>query len=133
MNDKVMTSPQGRSATSDSIDLVVTGMTCAACSARVEKVLSRLPGVVAVSVNLATEHARIGIDPALVAVDALVAAVEKAGPDRGKVMEALRAYHAGEWEGVTGKYLFDQRPNSTASLSMARVEGGRFVYWLPLK
>jgi branched-chain amino acid transport system substrate-binding protein len=67
------------------------------------------------------------------AVNLLIAAVEKAGPDRDKVMDALRAYRASEWEGVTGKYLFDQRPNSTASLSMARVEGGRFVYWLPLK
>ena len=79
MNDKVMTPPQDLSATTDSIDLVVTGMTCAACSARVEKVLSRLPGVVAVSVNLATERARVGVDPAMVAADALVAAVAKAG------------------------------------------------------
>jgi ABC-type branched-subunit amino acid transport system substrate-binding protein len=65
------------------------------------------------------------------AVNLLIAAVEKAGPDRGKVMEALRAYHAGEWEGVTGKYLFDQRLNNISSPSMTRVEGGRLVYWLP--
>ena len=64
-------------------------------------------------------------------VNLLIAAVEEAGPDRGKIMGALRAYHGREWEGVTGKYLFDQWLNNTVSLSMARIEGGRFVYWLP--
>ena len=48
-------------------------------------------------------------------------------------MDALRAYHGREWEGVTGKYLFDRQLNNITSPSMARVEGGRFVYWLPLK
>jgi Cu+-exporting ATPase len=38
------------------LDLPITGMTCAACATRIEKVLNRLPGVAA-SVNLASEHA----------------------------------------------------------------------------
>ncbi|NJL06900.1 MAG: heavy-metal-associated domain-containing protein, partial [Methylacidiphilales bacterium] len=46
------------------IVLDVTGMTCAACSARVERVLSRLPGVEAVSVNLPLERADIRCAPA---------------------------------------------------------------------
>lgn len=57
------------------IDLAITGMTCAACAARVEKVLNRLPGVIA-NVNFATETARV---TAAVAPDALIKAVEKAG------------------------------------------------------
>ena len=40
------------------VDLAITGMTCASCSARVEKKLNRLEGVDA-SVNLATEKAKV--------------------------------------------------------------------------
>ena len=60
------------------IDLAITGMTCAACAARVEKVLNRLPGVNA-SVNFATETARVDTTSAGVAYDALIRAVKKAG------------------------------------------------------
>jgi len=41
------------------IDVGIEGMTCASCVTRVEKALSKVPGVSAVSVNLATEHAHI--------------------------------------------------------------------------
>lgn len=40
------------------VDLDITGMTCASCSARIEKKLNRLEGVEA-SVNLATEKAHV--------------------------------------------------------------------------
>ena len=40
-------------------DLSVTGMTCASCSGRVEKALTRLPGVESAAVNLATERAHV--------------------------------------------------------------------------
>ncbi len=40
------------------VDLAITGMTCASCSARVEKKLNRLEDVEA-TVNLATEKARV--------------------------------------------------------------------------
>lgn len=42
-----------------SVQLVITGMTCASCVGRVEKALQRVPGVVEVSVNLATERAQV--------------------------------------------------------------------------
>src|SRR4051812_34135096 len=62
---------------SDTIDLAITGMTCAACVSRVEKVLARVPGVATASVNLATERAHVtGLHPDLAA---LIRAVEKAG------------------------------------------------------
>ena len=60
------------------VALDITGMTCAACSARVEKVLSRTAGVRRAEVNLALERASVEADDA-VAPLALVAAVEKAG------------------------------------------------------
>ena len=40
------------------VDLTITGMTCASCSARIEKKLGKLDGVDAV-VNLATEKATV--------------------------------------------------------------------------
>lgn len=58
-------------------DLVVRGMTCAACVNRVEKRLSRIDGVTA-SVNLATGRARVH-HPVDVTAEELLAAVEKAG------------------------------------------------------
>ena len=45
------------------VELGLTGMTCAACAARIEKSLNRLPGVTA-AVNFATETAAVGFDPA---------------------------------------------------------------------
>lgn len=40
-------------------DLPIAGMTCASCAGRVEKALAKVPRVTSVSVNLATEQARI--------------------------------------------------------------------------
>ena len=67
----------GYEVPSRSITLVIDGMTCASCAARVEKKLNKLDGVSA-SVNLATESARITA-PSAVSVDDLLAAVARAG------------------------------------------------------
>ncbi|WP_372399099.1 heavy metal translocating P-type ATPase [Azospirillum sp. HJ39] len=64
------------------LDLGVSGMTCASCVRRVEKALGRVPGVTAVSVNLATERARLtfaGQPDIKAAVRAAADAVEAAG------------------------------------------------------
>ena len=60
------------------LELPITGMTCASCANRIERKLNKLDGVVA-SVNYATETAAVEYDPATVAPDALVGAVEAAG------------------------------------------------------
>ena len=57
----------------------VEGMTCAACSARVEKVLQREPGVVDADVNLALERVTVTTASGCVTADALAARVDKAG------------------------------------------------------
>ena len=59
-------------------DFSVSGMTCAACAARLEKVLNRLPGVEA-SVNFAAETARVSDTSGVIEPAAIVAAVAKAG------------------------------------------------------
>jgi Cu+-exporting ATPase len=61
------------------VELAVTGMTCAACATRLEKVLGRLAGVKAVAVNLASERAVVTAPAGSVAAADLVAAIAKAG------------------------------------------------------
>ena len=63
---------------STTIELPITGMTCASCANRIERKLNKLDGVNA-SVNYATEKATVEYDPAAVEPDALVGAVEAAG------------------------------------------------------
>ncbi|GLR27568.1 heavy metal translocating P-type ATPase [Limnobacter litoralis] len=58
--------------------LNIAGMTCASCVARVEKALQKVEGVQSVSVNLATEKAKIHGEGSLSA-ETLIQAVEKAG------------------------------------------------------
>ena len=60
-------------------DLPVTGMTCAACASRIERVLKRKPGVVSASVNFATERASVTFDPALTDVSGIAGAITGAG------------------------------------------------------
>ncbi|SBT95727.1 Cu+-exporting ATPase [Streptomyces sp. DI166] len=59
------------------VELIIGGMTCASCAARVEKKLNRMEGVTA-SVNYATEKARVSY-PAGVEVADLIATVVKTG------------------------------------------------------
>src|SRR5215211_3353946 len=70
---------QEASPTRQEITFPVTGMTCASCVRRIEKSLSKVDGVAEANVNLATEQARVAYDPALVGLDQLKGAVEKAG------------------------------------------------------
>ncbi len=60
------------------VALDITGMTCAACAARIEKVVSRVDGVTRADVNLPLERASIEIDGEIDAAK-LIAAVERAG------------------------------------------------------
>ncbi|MCY3784699.1 MAG: heavy metal translocating P-type ATPase [Chloroflexi bacterium] len=63
------------------VTLRIDGMSCASCVGRVEEALSDIEGVVAATVNLATETAAAEFDPARTGAAALVAAVEAAGYD----------------------------------------------------
>lgn len=68
----------GYSVPQQSLELSIDGMTCASCVGRVERALTKVPGVKSVSVNLANERAHLEllgqIDP-----HTLIAAVTKAG------------------------------------------------------
>ena len=62
----------------DKVSLSITGMTCAACAARIEKVLQRTPGVTA-NVNLATETAQVQWTPGASTTEEVIATVERVG------------------------------------------------------
>lgn len=55
------------------------GFSCPSCVAKIEKQVSRLDGVTSVTVHFASARIEVEHDPARVSVDALVAAVAKAG------------------------------------------------------
>ncbi|MBO0481713.1 heavy metal translocating P-type ATPase [Candidatus Enterococcus courvalinii] len=84
--------------TSQMTTLVITGMTCANCSARVEKELKEQPGVISATVNLATEKASVKY--AETSAEALIQSVEKIGygailydeAHKQKIAEEKKAY-----------------------------------------
>lgn len=61
------------------VTIPVGGMTCASCSAAVERAIRKLPGTASVSVNLATEKALVSYDPALLRLSEIKQAIAKAG------------------------------------------------------
>ncbi|MDP2808871.1 MAG: heavy metal translocating P-type ATPase [Rhodocyclaceae bacterium] len=60
------------------VEVAIGGMTCAACSSRIERQLNKLPGVEA-AVNLAAERAYVRYTPGLARVDDILATVAKTG------------------------------------------------------
>ncbi|MEN6593493.1 MAG: heavy metal translocating P-type ATPase [Clostridiaceae bacterium] len=69
----------------------VTGMSCSACAAHVQKAAGKVPGVDSASVNLATETLSVRYDEAVVTFDTLQQAVEQAGYGLIKPQEGKRA------------------------------------------
>jgi len=67
--------------TTQTIQLPVTGMTCAACEKNVNRALSKAAGVSEATVNLATEKASVTYDPQQTSPGELIARVEKFGYD----------------------------------------------------
>ncbi|MDR1294878.1 MAG: heavy metal translocating P-type ATPase [Bifidobacteriaceae bacterium] len=80
-----MTTP----STTRTVDLALTGMTCASCANRIEKKLNRLDGASA-SVNLALETAAVAITGDLTPAD-LIKAVEAAGYGAQEILPATQA------------------------------------------
>ena len=62
----------------DTVELALSGMTCAACAARIEKQLNKLPGVEA-AVNFAAERAHVRYAPGEIDVGRLIATIVKTG------------------------------------------------------
>lgn len=75
----VPTSAPASASTPTIARIPVTGMTCAACQARVQRTLQQQPGVADASVNLMMGTATVTYDPSAVQPESLVAAIQATG------------------------------------------------------
>ena len=103
----------------------VTGMSCAACSNRIEKAVSKVPGVTSCSVSLLTNS--MGVD-GTASPEAVIAAVEKAGYGasekgaHGNQAREKRGSMAAEEESLKDKETPKMKRRLIASL----------CFWIPL-
>ncbi|HET7657502.1 MAG TPA: heavy metal translocating P-type ATPase, partial [Bacillales bacterium] len=63
----------------EKVELDIRGMTCAACSTRIEKGLNRMEGIESASINLATESGSVSFTGGMVTLDDILAKVKKLG------------------------------------------------------
>lgn len=108
--DSIRTSPDSPGIR---VDLPITGMTCAACARRIERKLSRTPGVNRAGVNFATERATVVYDPKVASVNQLIEAVREVGYDTSGVTpvdsvadDSENAARNSEYQKLRRKFLF---------------------------
>ncbi len=96
------------------ITLPVSGMTCAACQARVQRALTKAPGVADATVNLLMNSATVSFDPAATTPEAIVDTIRGTGygaslpaptEDAFKEQEARDAEHAAEYRELKWKAI----------------------------
>ncbi|MEP6778703.1 MAG: heavy metal translocating P-type ATPase [Gemmatimonadaceae bacterium] len=97
-----------REQSSEHIRIPVTGMTCAACQARVQRALQREPGVVDAPVNLMMHSAAVTFDARIASPEKLVEAIRKTGygaelaPPEETVLEEQRALERSDADSYAG-------------------------------
>ncbi|MGN7399587.1 heavy metal translocating P-type ATPase [Cytobacillus praedii] len=69
----------GYDVITEKVELVLTGMTCAACATRIEKGLNKMDGIINANVNLALEKAAVEYNPSIVSPAEMTQKVEKLG------------------------------------------------------
>ncbi|MDC7722447.1 heavy metal translocating P-type ATPase [Priestia megaterium] len=116
--DPSKTSPQafeekieklGYGVVSEKAEFAITGMTCAACSTRIEKGLNKLEGVTKASVNLALETASVEYSPSQIAPQDITQRVEKLGYGaklKSEEKEEEQSYREKELSKQKGKFWF---------------------------
>jgi branched-chain amino acid transport system substrate-binding protein len=78
---------------------------------------------------------RFGLEPDAYAAYAydganmLLGAINHAGLNRGRIMDALRDYQMKPYAGVSGRAFFDYTLNNIAPVTFAQVRDGKFIYW----
>jgi Cu+-exporting ATPase len=110
------------------VTIPVEGMTCAACTSRVERALTREAGVTDASVNLMLRQATVSYDPGATTPEQLVAAIRATGyeaelADPGRTafeeQEARDVAQQAEFEDLRGKALVSGGPRSQLGDLMA--------------
>jgi len=82
--------------TTREIIIPISGMTCAACARAVERAIKKLPGIKEVSVNLATEKAKVVYDTTSTRISAIKDAISKAGYKALEIEAGKQADHERE-------------------------------------
>lgn len=99
----------GYDVVTEKVEFVITGMTCAACSSRIEKGLNKQEGVSKASVNLALETATVEFSPSIITVHDLIKVVEKIGYGAHSKEEDIKKKvnpRDKELERQQGKFIF---------------------------
>ncbi|MFB9274302.1 heavy metal translocating P-type ATPase [Cohnella cellulosilytica] len=89
----------------DTLRLQVTGMTCAACSARIEKGLGRMSGVGGASVNMATAQAFVQYDPRVTGEADIRRKIEQLGYGAAEQVDSPQKAHESEVRLLRNKLL----------------------------
>jgi P-type Cu+ transporter len=79
MTNATITKPVEKAAGGQKLVIPVTGMTCAACQARVQRTLARTAGVADATVNLMLNNATVSFDPGAISPEQLVDAIRDSG------------------------------------------------------
>ena len=79
----------------------ITGMTCASCSSRIEKILNKADGVESAVVNLATEKATVKFDKSVISSEDIIKKVEKAGYGAEEIYEGNKSEAHFKVKGMT--------------------------------
>jgi Cu+-exporting ATPase len=104
------------------VTIPVSGMTCAACSGRVQRALEKHPGVNAAAVNLMLKEATVEFDPAATSPDALVQAIRSTGYDAALPVPGRSAFDEQEAQDRAHDEDFrDLRLKAGASFGVALV------------
>ncbi|MFC4601300.1 heavy metal translocating P-type ATPase [Cohnella hongkongensis] len=87
----------------DTLRLQVTGMTCAACSARIEKGLGRMAGVSGATVNMATAQAYVQYDPRVTREADIRRKIEQLGYGAAEHLDSPQKAHEAELRALRSK------------------------------
>lgn len=108
----------------------VTGMTCSACSSRVEKCVSALDGINTCEVNLLTGSMQASYDESILNTDEIIAAVEKAGYGASSLSPSPGSSGGGS-AGKSAENSLQETMQKARKEMKARLICS-FLFWIPL-
>lgn len=116
----------------ETMDFEITGMTCAACATRIEKGLSRMPGISQANVNLALETAHVEYAAGMVTVKDMMKKVEQLGYKALPKQEAKDSAELRRQEINHKRFKWMMAAILSLPLLWAMVGHFTFTSWIPV-
>ncbi|MEC0368398.1 heavy metal translocating P-type ATPase [Paenibacillus chibensis] len=116
----------------ETMDFDITGMTCAACATRIEKGLSRMPGVSQANVNLALETAHVEYAAGMITVKDMMKKVEQLGYKALPKQEARNSAELRRQEINHKRFKWMMAAILSLPLLWAMVGHFSFTSWIPV-